>query len=144
MPVRKIRAVLDTNILVSGIISPKGASRKILNLARKEVFKVVTSISINHEFFNVLHRAYIYTKYNLTETIIDDMSAFLYEGAILTEDHYNISRVKKDPKDNKFIASALEGEADYIVSGDEHLLGLKHYEGIQIVDAQGFLRILGK
>ena len=98
MPVRKIRAVLDTNILVSGIISPKGASRKILNLARKEVFKVVTSISINHEFFNVLHRAYIYTKYNLTETIIDDMSAFLYEGAILTEDHYNISRVKKTRK----------------------------------------------
>mgnify|MGYP001607869422 FL=1 len=140
----KIRAVIDTNILVSGIISPKGAPRKILDLARKEVFKVVTSISINHETLNVLHRACIYTKYNLTEEIIDDVSAFMYEGTVLTEDQYALSRVKKDPEDNKFIACALEGEADYIVSGDAHLLGLKHYRGIQIVDARGFLKIIGK
>ncbi|MBI4383753.1 MAG: PIN domain-containing protein [Nitrospinae bacterium] len=40
---RKIRAVIDTNVLVSGIISPKGAPRKILILARKGVFKVVSS-----------------------------------------------------------------------------------------------------
>lgn len=140
----KIRAVIDANILVSGIISPKGAPRKILNLARKGVFKAVTSISINHETLNVLHRAYIYTKYNLTEEIIDDISAFLYEGAVLTEDQYTVARVRKDPGDNKFIACALEGEADYIVSGDAHLLSLKHYRGIQIVDARGFLKILGK
>jgi putative PIN family toxin of toxin-antitoxin system len=142
--VRKIRAVIDTNIFVSGIISPKGAPRKILDLARKEVFKVVTSLSINYETLNVLHRAYLYTKYNLTEEIIDDISLFLYEGTVLMEDRYAVSKIKKDPEDNKFIACALEGEADYIVSGDEHLLGLKHYRGIQIVDARGFLKVLGK
>ena len=53
---RKIRAVVDTNVLVSGIIPPKGAPRTILELARKEVFKVVSSIAINHEILNVLHR----------------------------------------------------------------------------------------
>lgn len=60
------------------------------------------------------------------------------------EDQYAVSKVRKDPEDNKFIACALEGEADYIVSGDDHLLGLKHYRGIQIVDAPGFLKVLGK
>jgi len=140
--VRKIRAIIDTNVLVSGIISPKGSPRKILDLARKDVFKVVTSVLINHEILNVLHRDYIYSKYNLTEEIIDDISAFLYEGTILTEDYYAVSKVRKDPRDNKFIACALEGEADYIVSGDEHLLSLKHYKSIQIVDARGFLKVL--
>ena len=141
---QEIRAVIDANVLVSGIISPKGAPRQILDHAIKESFKVVTSVAINHEILNVLHRDYIYTKYNLTEEIIDGISAFLYEGTILTEDKYAVSKVKKDPKDNKFIACAIEGEADYIVSGDDHLLRIKHYRGVQIVDAQGFLKILGK
>jgi hypothetical protein len=142
--VRKIRVVIDTNVLVSGIISSKGAPRKILNLAKKDIFKVVSSISINHEVLSVLHRDHIYTKYNLTEGIIEDISAFLYEGTILTEDRYVVSKVRKDPEDNKFIACALEGEADYIVSGDDHLLRLKHYRGVQIVDVQGFLKVMGK
>ncbi len=138
----KIRAVIDTNILVSGIISPKGAPRKVLDLARKEIFKVVSSISINHEVLNVLHRDYIYAKYSINEKTIDDISAFLYEGTILTEDRYAVAKIRKDPKDDKFIACAVEGEADYIISGDEHLLSLKHFKGIQIVDAHGFLKIL--
>ncbi len=65
-------------------------------------------------------------------------------NTVLTEDRYAVSKLRKDPKDNMFIACALEGEADYIVSGDDHLLGLKHYKGVQIVDARGFLKILGK
>jgi putative PIN family toxin of toxin-antitoxin system len=142
--VQRIRAVVDTNVLVSGLISPKGAPRKILDLARKGIFRVVSSVAINHEILNVLHRDYIYVKYNLSEEVIDDISAFLYEGSVLTEDQYAISKVKKDPEDNKFIACAIEGEADYIVSGDDHLLALKHYKDIQIVESQGFLKVLGK
>ena len=53
-------------------------------------------------------------------------------------------KVKKDPEDDKFINCAVEGEADYIVSGDRHLLDLKHYSGIQIVNVNSFLRILQK
>lgn len=139
---RIIRAVIDTNIFVSGVISSKGTPRKILDLARKEKFKVVTSISINKEILEVLHRDYIYNKYGLTEAIVDDIAAFLYEGTILYEDSYTVSKVKKDPADNKFIGCAVEGEADYIVSGDDHLLNLKHYMGIQIVGVNEFLELI--
>ena len=62
---QKINAVIDTNTFVSGIISPKGSPIKILELARKEIFKVVTSVSINREILEVLHRDYIYVKYGL-------------------------------------------------------------------------------
>jgi len=137
------RVVIDTNIFVSGTVSPKGAPRKILDLARKGAFKVVTSLSINHEILEVLHRDHIYKKYGLNEKIIDAIASYLYEGTVLTEDAYAVSRVKKDVGDNKFIGCALEGEAAYIVSGDDHLLSIKHYRGIQIVDANNFLKILG-
>ncbi|MEK6545824.1 MAG: putative toxin-antitoxin system toxin component, PIN family, partial [Nitrospinota bacterium] len=125
---QKNKAVLDTNIFVSGIISSKGSPRKVLELAKKEVFKVVTSASINHEIIEVLHRDYIYTKYSLNEDIIDDIATFLYEGTLLVEDTFKISIIEKDPSDNKFINCAVEGEADYIVSGDSHLLSLKNYK----------------
>lgn len=138
----KIKAVIDTNIFVSGIISPKGPPRKILELARKEAFKVVTSASINHEILEVLHRDYIYQKYGLNEEIIDDIAVFLYEGTLLINDILKLSIIKKDPADNKFISCAIEGEADNIISGDEHLLSLKQYKGIQIVDTKSFLKIL--
>lgn len=140
----RIKAVLDTNIIVSGIVSPKGLPRKLLELAKEETFKVVTSILINREILEVLHRDHIYTKYGLNAAIIDDIASFLYEGTILTEDSYEIMKVKKDPEDDKFINCAIEGEADYIVSGDRHLLDLKHYSGIQIVNVNSFLRILQK
>ncbi|MCX5806849.1 MAG: putative toxin-antitoxin system toxin component, PIN family [Proteobacteria bacterium] len=140
----RIKAVLDTNIIVSGIVSPKGSTRKLLELSKEETFKVVTSILINREILEVLHRNSIYTKYGLNEAIIDDIASFLYEGTILTEDSYEIMKIKKDPEDDKFINCAVEGEADYIVSGDKHLLDLKHYSGIQIVNATSFLRILQK
>lgn len=68
----------------------------------------------------------------------------MYEGTVLTEDRYAVSKVKKDPEDDKFLACALEGEAGYIVSDDDHLLKLKYYRDIQIVTARDFLRILGK
>jgi len=89
------RVVIDTNVFVSGMISPKGSPRKILELARRGVFKVATSLSINHEILEVLHRESIYNKYGLDEKLIDDIAEFLYEGTVLTEDAYAVHRVKR-------------------------------------------------
>lgn len=66
-------------------------------------------------------------------------------AAIVTKDLYETDKIKIDPTDNKFLACALEAKADYVVSGDSHLLELKHFHGIQIVDAKMFLkRMTGK
>jgi putative PIN family toxin of toxin-antitoxin system len=140
----RIRAVIDSSVFISGIISPIGSPRKILELAKRNVFRVVTSVSINREVLEVLHRDHIYLKYSLNENIVDDIAAFLYEGAILTEDSYKVSKITEDPDDNKFLGCAIEGEADYIVSGDEHLLSLKIFKGIQIINTDSFLKILKK
>jgi len=54
-----------------------------------------------------------------------------------------INAIKEDPEDNKILAAAVAGKADYIISGDAHLLGLKSYEGIEIVTPNGFCGIEG-
>lgn len=48
----------------------------------------------------------------------------------------------EDPEDNRVLECALEAEADYIVSGDHHLLSLEEFRGIKIVRAADLLKIL--
>jgi predicted nucleic acid-binding protein len=55
-----------------------------------------------------------------------------------------IDVIQTEPTDNKYLACALEGEADYIVSGDRHLLDLGLYQGIKIIKAKAFLKIWDK
>jgi predicted nucleic acid-binding protein len=56
------------------------------------------------------------------------------------QDLYKTDRVAADPDDNKFLGCALEAKAQYIVSGDNHLLSLKHFHGVQVVDTATFVR----
>jgi hypothetical protein len=51
--------------------------------------------------------------------------------------------IKEDPDDDKFLTCALEGGAEYIVSGDPHLLRLEEYQRIRILTPAAFLKILG-
>jgi len=138
----RIRAVVDTNIFVSGVISPKGSPRKVLLAAKDQKFKLITSAAINEEILEVLHRPHIYKKYHLTEQIVDDICAMLYEGSLVVEGAYSLKYSSPDPKDDKFLATALEGKADYLVSGDAHLVSLGRYHEVEIVTASGFLTIL--
>ncbi len=89
----------------------------------------------------VLCRKSIYSKYNLTEEIINAISDFLYETTILTDETYNLQIIKEDPQDNIFINCAVEGKANYIVTGDKRLLSLKNYSKIEIVSPTRFLQI---
>jgi len=56
--------------------------------------------------------------------------------------HKKINAVKADPDDNKIIECAACSNADYIVSGDRHLLDLKEYKSIKIVTPRNMLEIL--
>lgn len=63
------------------------------------------------------------------------MFAWIVEGEEI------VDVIKDDPADNKYLACAYEGEADYIVSGDHHLLDLGSYQGIDIIKAREFLSL---
>ena len=56
---------------------------------------------------------------------------------------YAVSKIEADPSDDKFLACALEGAADYIISEDPHLRDLKDYQGIAIIGLEQFSEKLG-
>ena len=72
----------------------------------------------------------------------DEVEVFLEkitQAAHLTPGILQVDAVQDDTADNEILACALEGEADFIISGDHHLTDLKSFQGIRIVDPATFL-----
>ncbi len=134
-----IRVVLDTNEYVSALIQPIGVPAKILQMWRKGKIFLITSPLIRDEIQRVLYYPRIRNKYNLNEKDIDDFLHLLALETFSTHDNIRVNVVKEDFSDNKFIACALEGRADYLVSSDRHLLLYNGYHGLKILNPREFL-----
>lgn len=140
MPAR-LRVVLDTNVLVSGLINPKGPPGQILKALRAGRFVLVTSQAINEEVLEVMDRPRLRDKYGLAEHLFD-VAFLLWEEAEVIKDSPAV-KASKDPDDDKFLAAALGGLAHYLVTGDiRDLLTLKEYRGTRIVTPAEFLKTL--
>ncbi len=138
-----MRAVLDTNVVVSGVIKEEGPSGRIQRLLLQErKFTAVTSLEILAEIREVLRREKIRRYHGWADEQVDIFVAFLYTQSVVTEGKLTVNIVSKDPQDNKFLACAREGQADYLVSGDGHLLEIQAYEGTQIITPAAFLSVL--
>ena len=104
-------------------------------------FELITSVEIIKEISRVLNYPRIKEHFKPTEENI----RLIFRKAIILKDIYHTDKIADDPTDNKFLACALEKKADYIVSRDPHLRNLKHYHGIQNVDATTFIeKVKGK
>ncbi len=141
--VKKIKAVLDTNILISAAILEKSKSRIILNHGLDEKFIIVINQYIINEFKDVSNRDYIKLKYRLTSTRIERFLNNLVKNAEIPEKEYIIEKFK-DKKDDPVLACGLAGEADYIITGDKELLNSKNVMGIKIISGNDFFNILKK
>lgn len=137
-----MKAVLDTNVVVSGIIKEEGPAGQILRLLIQDrKFISITSLDILAEIREVLPRPKIRKYHGWTNEQIDAFVTFLYAQSVVTEGKLAV-KIARDPQDDKLLACATEGTADYLVSGDEDLLQIKVYEGTQIVSPADFLDIL--
>jgi putative PIN family toxin of toxin-antitoxin system len=136
-----LRAVLDTNIIVSAIVSSGGSSHQILEAWRQDKFIFLTSEAIIAEVVRVLHYPHLSQKFQISEADIQAVVASLSTDAYLLEDLYEVQH-SRDPDDDIFLGCSLEGKADYLVSGDTHLLEIKYYHGTQIVNSRDFIKIL--
>lgn len=136
-------AVLDTNVLVSGLISPHGAPARIMAAWREEKIELVVSDPILQELGEVLNREKIRRYY---QSVDRDLPVRLLTGlrrfARLVSGQIKVDLIEADPADNMFLSAALEARADFLVTGDHHLLQLQTYEGISIVSPVEFLAIL--
>lgn len=128
--------VLDTNVVVSALLF-RGELSRLHALWKKKTFTIAASLEIIDEYIRVL----AYPKFKLTEREIE---ALIHEELLPyiepVTDCEEVKGVSQDPDDDKFLACAIAGEADFIVSGDTHLLSLKKYEGCSIITAEKFLK----
>lgn len=137
-----LKAVIDANLFVSGIISKKGKPARLLQLWYERVFLVVISEQMLQELEKVLRYPRIKNKYNLKDEEIDQAISTIQKFAIVLPDTLKLDVVKDDPDDNKVLACALIVKADYIVSGDRHLLDIGVVEDIPIVTVKYFLDVI--
>lgn len=135
-----IRIVLDANVLISAFLSPGSKPAQILQLAAEEgKFQLCVSREILEEVRGVLGRPRLRRTYQSSARETNEYLNAIAATSLMTMGIIQVSAVKADPADDKYLACALEAQADYIISGDHHLLGLKSYQGITIVNPGDFL-----
>ncbi len=137
-----VRAVLDTNVIVSGTISSSGAPFGVLEAWRDRRFGLVISLEILKEAARVFSYPKIKDAYGLDDATIEQVLIRLAKYSAVTPGDLTVTEIEDDPADDMFLACAAEGEADYIVSGYRHMLDLGTYRGVRIVTAAGFLAVL--
>jgi len=132
-----LRVVLDTNVLISAIIS-EGKPRELLKRGIANQFSIITSDLILKELALVLQRS----KFKTSEDEIHRITSALTRSADVVNVKSKFKAVREDPKDDMIIQTAYDGHADMIVTGDSHLLRLENYKGIKIITVERMLNTL--
>ena len=131
-----LKVVLDTNIYVSSIFW-RGNPHKIVELALDKKIKIFTSVEILQELEKVLRR-----DFQEPDEMIHRQISLIFEYADIIKTTVKVNVVKEDPEDNKIIECAVSCNANYVVTGDRHLLDIKEFRGTKIVNAREFLKSL--
>ena len=136
-----MRAVVDTNVLVSGLLAPAGSPGAIHAAWFRAEFELVTSGALFSAFVRVLSYPRIRRRLPLTDDELSDLVSQVRTAAVVVETVQEIA-VVRDPDDNRVLEAAQAGFADYIVTGDRDLLELREFSGIPIVTPAAFLLLI--
>lgn len=131
------KVVVDTNVFVSAAFL-KGRSAVLMERWKEDKFVLLFSPDIFDEYFEII----ACPKFKQEEGVIRELADLLTEKGLAVEPQVVLDVVKEDPDDNKFLECAVAGEADFIVSGDRHLLRLQEYHGIKILRISQFIAYL--
>lgn len=129
-----IRAVIDTNVTVSGLLFG-GLPLKIIHAALARRFEWIISPVLINELERVLRSE----KFALSDHEIQVLTAPLLDIAEIVVPEKTINVITRCPADNRVLECAMEGRCSVIVSGDRRdLLSLKRYQQVEIVTARQF------
>lgn len=131
MAVSLFRVVLDTNIVVSAFWG--GLPGKVVRAWIEERYTLPISAPILTEYKDVLERLHP------GSPAANRFLHAVYLRGVTVHSKETLHVIRQDPDDDRFLECAVAGKAHYIVTGDRHLLRLKHYRGIHIVTPREFL-----
>lgn len=138
-----LRVVLDTMLFVRALLNSRSVPGRIVS-AHPERYRLLLSRPVVEEILDVLGRPELIERLQLRQVnygqAISGLLASFQQAE--TVELTDITPVSRDPKDDKFLATAKAGGADYVISEDQDLLVLGQYEGIQVINATDFLLLL--
>ena len=133
-----MRAVVDTNVLISGLIDKASPPAKVVDAWVARKFQPAVSGEIVEEYSVVLTREK-FSSLGTVEERLNLLSMLLsFEHVALVSPEEKINAIQDDPQDNIFLECAVAGRCELIVSGDRHLLQLKSYKDTKIMTAVEF------
>ncbi|MFZ1085259.1 MAG: putative toxin-antitoxin system toxin component, PIN family [Terracidiphilus sp.] len=132
-----MRVVADTNVFISAFMFG-GLPGKFLDLALRGKFALVTSTVLLDELDEKLRG-----KFAISDRDALAIRAKLEGSANVVEPNIELNAVPDDPDDNRVLECAVAGKADFVVSGDRHLLRIGTYEGIDLVTVRQFMESSG-
>ena len=129
------RFVFDTNVVVSALLMKKSVARGALNKARV-AGTILLSLDVIEELHDVLSR-HAFDRYIDEEDRLKFLSLLIKEATLIEIDE--TIKECRDPKDDKFLELAINGNANIIVSGDKDLQVLHPFRNISILSPREFL-----
>ena len=134
---RGLKVVFNTNILVSAWLW-EGNESKLIESVEEDIIHGYSS----EQFIEELCRTLRYPRFDLSQDEVASIRSYYLLLFKIVRPKQTISLILEDPEDNRVIECTLEAEADYVVSGDHHLLKLWEFRGIKIVKAAELLNVL--
>jgi len=137
-----MRVVLDANVLVSGLISRKGTPGKILDAWLEESFRLFVSPDILQELARVLQYPRISERVDRGQ--VARLLNHLANAAEHVSGRLKLNVLTRDPSDNAYLACAVEGQCDYLVTGNMDHFGEagESLENVRIISPRAFLDLL--
>jgi len=133
-----VKVVFDTNIYISAFVIPGGNAEKAYLHAIDGDFDLCTSVAILTELARKLDEKFSWEKEKIAQLImsISNLATVFKTTPWL--------QVLSDDPDNRILECALKAVADFVVTGDKHLLKLRNYEHFEIIPLSAFLTILNQ
>lgn len=136
------RAVLDTNVFISGGTISTSPPSQIIDHWRNQDFVMVVSPQLIAEYEEVLQRPAIMRLTGLSAKENRKYIEEITRRAYLTSEILTLAVLQNDPDDNMVLACAEEGLATHIVTGNKKHFPFTEYKGIQILTPREFLTLL--
>ncbi len=134
-----IRAVLDTNLIVSYLLTQSETMSRLIDHWEQGHFVYLLSPVMLNELREVVYRPRLRQQMRVDPAVLLEVieaDAELVPGSLV------LSGVCRDPKDEPFITCAVEGNAAYLVTGDADLLDMVTFQGVTMIRAYDFVQLL--
>jgi len=133
-----LKVVFDTNVFISAFVIPGGKAEEAYLRALKEDFTLYSSVAILTETAQNLRQ-----KFGWQENRIAHLLKTIAKIATVIKTQPHLHLLDDEP-DNRILECAVEVKADSIVTGDKHLLSLKHFKDTNIITLSDFLETVSR